>query len=174
MVELWYSIGYKDDIRKGWLCKSSCRISNSLVDYRKKFCEMAFFCKICNAVFNHRTSRCLFCKKFCKVILFWCRVTSKRKVANGTDSIRMNLFLQIRVLVKQGLGHFFIVLSSSHFFNKTVDIKHYQYSINILLCFDISHSSVENKHQENNWEVIGLNGSYPVAQLATLERQLNW
>ena len=45
---------------------------------------------------ENRTSRCIFCKKFCKVILFWC---------HGTESEGLNLFLRIKGTVEQGLEH---------------------------------------------------------------------
>ena len=42
-------------------------------------------------MFDDRTLRCLLCKKFGKVILFWCHEIAKRRVANGTKSSGLNL-----------------------------------------------------------------------------------
>ena len=42
----------------------------------------------------------IFCKKFCKVILFWCHENSQCRVANGTESNGLNLCSRIREIVK--------------------------------------------------------------------------
>ena len=41
--------------------------------------------------------------------LFWCLESSKLKVANGTKSNGLNVFLQIKGIVEQGLGQFFTI-----------------------------------------------------------------
>ena len=45
---------------------------------------------------EYRTSRCLFCEKFCKVFLFWYHEISKRRVAKPTETNGLNLLPQIR------------------------------------------------------------------------------
>ena len=54
------------------------------------------------------------------IILFWCHESSKRRVANSTESNGLNRFSRMGGIVKQGLWHVFNTTSSSHFFNKTV------------------------------------------------------
>ena len=51
--------------------------------------------------------------------------SSKRRIANGTESNGLNLFLRIREIVEHGLGHLFIT-SSHSLFNKT-DIELHNY-----------------------------------------------
>ena len=45
-------------------------------------------------------------------------------IANGTESNELDPFSQIRGIVEQGLGHFFITSSRSHFLNET-DFEQY-------------------------------------------------
>ena len=64
--------------------------------------------------------RCsILCKKFCKVILFWCHESSRRRVTNGTELNGLNLFSRIRWIVELGLRRVFIAEGRSHFLNKT-------------------------------------------------------
>ena len=50
---------------------------------------------------------------------------SKRRIANMVRGQNdFNLFLQIRGIAEQDMGHFFITSSSSHFLNKT-DFEQY-------------------------------------------------
>ena len=61
---------------------------------------------------------------FQSFFFFFCyHKVSKRRVTNGTKSNGLNLFLRIREIIEQGLGHLFC-LSTSHFFNK-IDFDDY-------------------------------------------------
>ena len=56
----------------------------------------------------------ILCKKFGKIILFCCHESSKRRFANRLESNGLYPFLQIRGIVEPGLGHLFIISSTSH------------------------------------------------------------
>ena len=84
----WQLCGSKfRDIRTRWLCKI-WRISNPMFDDNNQF---LYEIRVAYKKRDDRTSRCLFCEEFCKVIFFWCHEISKRRVANGKESNRLNL-----------------------------------------------------------------------------------
>ena len=94
---------------------------------QKRTSVCRIFCRISNAICStdDRTSRSLFsAKKFCKLILFWCHEILKRMIANVTESNGLNLFSWVMGIVKESLGHLFIISSRSYFFNQT-DFKQY-------------------------------------------------
>ena len=95
-------------------CVSNC-VTSEKDDCAKFYAELATQCLI-------------FYKKFCKVIIFWYLNISKRRVANVTDSNRLNLFSQKRKIMEQALGNLFIISNSSHFFNKT-DLEQYLFNV---------------------------------------------
>ena len=74
-------------------------------------------------IIDNQTSRSVFCKRFQSHSFLYHEI-SKRKVANGTESSGLNLFLADKRNSEHGLEHLFITSSSSHFFNKT-DLKQY-------------------------------------------------
>ena len=50
------------------------------------------FCRISNGMLvNYQPSRCLFCQKLSKVILFWCNENAKHRIANDTKSNGLHL-----------------------------------------------------------------------------------
>ena len=77
--------------------------------------------RIGNAMFNsiiieHRVINSA--RNFTKLCFSDVTKNLKRRIANGTESNRLNVFLPIRlIIVKQDLGHLYVTTSSSHFFN---------------------------------------------------------
>ena len=93
------------------------RALRCLICMKSSICKISF--RICNEMFDYQISRFRYCKKFCKDIIFWCHKILKRQVAIGAESNKLYLFFQLKSIVKQGLGHIFVISSSSYFFNKT-------------------------------------------------------
>ena len=90
--------------------------------YSTRNCQLAKF-------FVEETTQCsISCKKFCKLILFWCHESLKRRVVNGTESNGINLFSWIREIMEQRLSYRFISSNSYHFFNRT-DLKQYIFEV---------------------------------------------
>ena len=96
------------DLRKGWLCKTSCRIiiRNAMFNL---FLFLREILQIVNFSQNKQRGILLSLQKIYKVILFWGHEISKRRVANGTKSNGLNLFLRIGAVAEQETSNTFLL-----------------------------------------------------------------
>ena len=81
---------FHEIFRKAWFCKICYRIRNAMFHYYQTWCSLFGkklpICTISNVMFN-----------FKKLSFFsWYQESSKHRVANGTESYRLNIFCGIR------------------------------------------------------------------------------